>query len=180
VRTKIKRLLIVGSLALAMLGAGAICCTCIVLAPRPGQSAFCNPSNPPEPRELVVQLRCAKVPWTSAVHCWYVEFDPADDRWHRWEVWQEAGDGATDWGHVRKDLMWSADGVGDGPSWVLTEWRGPEADRLHKTLNSPQTYPYQQTYQFWPGPNSNTYAAWVLKQSEVSYDLPVGAIGKDN
>lgn len=29
------------------------------------------------------------------------------------------------------------------------------------------------------GPNSNTYAAWVLKQSGVSGELPPCAVGKD-
>lgn len=177
-KRKIKRLLTVGGLALALVGAVAVCCNCVALAPRPEQSAFCNTGSPPEPRELVVQLRCAKVPWTPAVHCWFAEFDPAAGRWHRWEVWQTAGDTTTDWGHIRKDHQSAAAGVGDGPSWALAEWRGPEADRLHAALNAPQTYPYPQTYRYWPGPNSNTYIAWIFKQAEVPCDLPFGAFGK--
>jgi hypothetical protein len=155
-----------------------LCCNCIALAPRPEQSAFANLNGPPQPPEIVVQLRCAKIPWTPAVHCWFVEVGPGDSRWHRWEVWQTTGTGGTDWGHLRKDLQWPANGVGDGNSWALAEWRGPEAERLRTVLNSPQTYPHQQTYHYLPGPNSNTYVAWIFKQADVKYDLPFGAFGK--
>ena len=133
----------------------------------------------PRPPARVVQLRCAKIPWIPAVHCWFAEFDPADGAWHRWEVWQTAGKAPTDFGHLRKDLMSPASGVGDGPSWILAEWTGAEANSLHTALGSPQEYPYQVEYAYWPGPNSNTYPAWVLKRAKVAYDLPVGAIGKD-
>jgi hypothetical protein len=172
---KFKRLLIVGSLVLALLGAGAVCCTCVAIAPRPNQAPFCYPSKPPEPRELVVQLRCAKIPWLSAVHCWFAEFDTENGTWHRWEVWQTAGP----FGHIRKNFMAADSDVGDGPSWALAEWRGPEAERLHAVLYAPEKYPYPWTYRYWPGPNSNTYVAWVLEQAEVPYKLPFGAIGKD-
>jgi hypothetical protein len=177
-RRAIKRLLVLGSLLLALGGAGLICCNCVALAPHPEQSAFSNTGRPPEPREIIVQLRCAKVPWTPAVHCWFAEFDPTDDRWHRWEVWQTAGEGGTNWGHLRKDHQSPADGVGDGPSWALAEWRGPEADRLRAALHSPEDYPYPQAYSYWPGPNCNTYVAWIFKRAGVPYDLPFGAIGK--
>jgi hypothetical protein len=172
---KVRRLAVAGLLALALLGAGAVCCTCVAIAPRPPQSNFADVTRPPEPRERVVQLRCAKIPWISAVHCWFAEFDVENNTWHRWEVWQTAGP----FGHIRKNLMAADSDVGDGPSWALAEWRGPEADRLQKVLYSPETYPYPDTYRYWPGPNSNTYIAWVLKQAEVTCDLPIGAIGKD-
>lgn len=45
---------------------------------------------------------------------------------------------------------------------------------------SGQTYPYREHYKFWPGPNSNTFVAWVLAQvPEVQFDLPRNAIGKN-
>jgi hypothetical protein len=176
---KLRRLAITGLLAVALLGAGAVCCTCVAIAPRPSQVTFANVNRPPDTKERIVQLRCAKIPWISAVHCWFAEFNIEDNTWHRWEVWQTVGSGRTDWGHVRKDLMSPDNDVGDDPSWALAEWRGPEADRLSKVLNSPGTYPYPETYRYWPGPNSNTYVAWILKEAEVKYDLPAGAIGKD-
>jgi len=157
----------------------ALCFVSMTCAPRPDQSKFLDLALGPRPPLLVVQLRCAKVPWTCAVHCWFVEIEPASGAWHRWEVWQEPGTGPADWGHVSKDLMSPASGVGDGPSWVLAEWTGAEAQRLHAALSSPQDYPYQLEYHYWPGPNSNTYPAWILKRAQVAFDLPAGAIGKD-
>jgi len=152
------------------------CCGCFT---PPDQAAFMSLSSAPEPRERVVQLRCARVPWAPAVHCWLVDFEPSDGRWHRWEVWQDAGSSTTDWGHVRKDLMWPGSGVGDGPSWALAQWRGPEAERLHQVLARPQDYPYCRNYHYWPGPNSNTYIAWILQQATISCQLPGEAIGQD-
>jgi hypothetical protein len=162
-----------------LLACGATCFVTMTCAPRPDQSKFSDLARAPEPPVLVVQLRCAKIPWTCAVHCWFAQFDPAGGAWHRWEVWQDAGTGRTDFGHVRNDLMSPASGVGGGPSWALTEWTGPQAQSLWAALSRPQGYPYQIQYAYWPGPNSNTYVAWILKRANVAYALPAGAIGKD-
>jgi len=144
----------------------------------PDQSAFSDLSI--RPADATVQLRCAKIPGVSAgaAHCWFAEFDLRDQRWHRWEVWQVAGKGPGNWGHIRKDLMHPASGVGHGDSWVLAEWTGPEADRLIAVLREPTRYPWPNTYRYWPGPNSNTYAAWVLRRAGVSANLPPAALGK--
>lgn len=41
-------------------------------------------------------------------------------------------------------------------------------------------YPWKQTYQLYPGPNSNTFTAWIgLQVPELGLDLPSTAIGKD-
>jgi len=41
-------------------------------------------------------------------------------------------------------------------------------------------YPYNNTYRIWPGPNSNTFTAFVLRHvPELRVDLPAHAIGKD-
>ncbi len=43
-------------------------------------------------------------------------------------------------------------------------------------------YPYQQrgTYTVWPGPNSNTFVAWVIRHTEgLDLELPPVAVGKD-
>ena len=46
-------------------------------------------------------------------------------------------------------------------------------------LHRSPDYPHRDTYRAWPGPNSNTYVAWVLRESNVSADLGPLAIGKD-
>jgi hypothetical protein len=41
-------------------------------------------------------------------------------------------------------------------------------------------YPYKETYRTWPGPNSNTFTAFIARQlPELHLDLPPTAIGKD-
>jgi hypothetical protein len=39
-------------------------------------------------------------------------------------------------------------------------------------------YPHCQTYRYWPGPNSNTYVAWVLRQAGIDHPLGRLAVGK--
>ncbi len=41
-------------------------------------------------------------------------------------------------------------------------------------------YPYADRSAAWPGPNSNTFTAWLLRAApELRADLPPTAIGKD-
>jgi hypothetical protein len=134
------------------------------------------------PGEAVVQLRQATLPSALglvAVHYWFAVFEPERGDWSRWEVWQTGGMVATSWGHVHKDLMAPDSGVGGGPFRIAAEWRGDKARDLLAVLNRPDDYPYRNVYRAWPGPNSNTYAAWVLKQARVACDLHPMAIGKD-
>ena len=164
---------------LATAGGGLVCFCAAGCAPAPDQSRFADPAHDLQLPSRIVQVRCAKIPWTCAVHCWFADYEPSGHRWHRWEVWQTAGGGEGDWGHVRRDLMPPRAGVGAGESWSLAEFAGEEANRIHAVLAAPLDYPYRDPYQYWPGPNSNTYVAWILRKSGVKCDLPMGAIGKD-
>jgi hypothetical protein len=43
-----------------------------------------------------------------------------------------------------------------------------------------KSYPYAAEYTLWPGPNSNTFTAWIGRAvPELGIDLPATAIGKD-
>jgi hypothetical protein len=43
-----------------------------------------------------------------------------------------------------------------------------------------QRYPWPDRYRAWPGPNSNTFVAWVARDVPgLGLDLPPTAIGKD-
>ena len=134
-----------------------------------------------EPVEAVVQLRCASIPRIHdiAIHCYFATWAPKEGRWHRWEVWQHAGHGSHAWGHLRKDRAGPRSGVGHGSSWPLYEWRGDTAQRLLAVIDEPEDYPWRHEYEYWPGPNSNTYPAWVLRAARVPGDLHPMAIGKD-
>jgi hypothetical protein len=66
------------------------------------------------------------------------------------------------------------------PAILLHEIRGAEAqaliDQVHEAALS---YPFDMEYKMWPGPNSNSFTAWIgLEVPELNLDLPFKAIGK--
>lgn len=128
----------------------------------------------------LVQLRAAKIPGIIgliAVHYWLVIVKKS--QCDRWEVWQKANCGKLSWGHLHKNLMVYNQGVGNGDSWVEYEWEGEKADRLIEIIeNSPYTYPFNYKYRYFPGPNSNTYVQWILKEAKTDYRLGKLGIGK--
>jgi hypothetical protein len=62
---------------------------------------------------------------------------------------------------------------------LLKEHRGKGVDELiEKVDRAARAYPWPDTYDAFPGPNSNTFTAWVAKQvPELGLDLPWRAIG---
>jgi hypothetical protein len=126
-----------------------------------------------------VELRYAPLPFIGAiaVHYWFVVHDDAG-ACHRWEVWQTKNAGGTAVGHVHRDLKEPADGVGGGPSRVAAEWTGEQAARIAAVLAQPKSYPHAQRYRYWPGPNSNSFVAWVLRQAGIQYALHWKGIGR--
>jgi hypothetical protein len=64
---------------------------------------------------------------------------------------------------------------------LLADVRGPGVDALIQRIESAVAeYPYPDRYHVWPGPNSNTFTAFVLRKvPELRADLPPTAIGKD-
>lgn len=130
---------------------------------------------------VTVQLRYAGLPYIGpiAVHCWFVVFDREAGECHRWEVWQTKNAGGRSIGHVHCDLKLPDAGVGGGPARVAAEWTGEEAKRIRLALVSASEYPYCHRYRLWPGPNSNTFVAWVLRQAGIGYGLGRRAIGRN-
>ena len=64
---------------------------------------------------------------------------------------------------------------------LLGDLRGPGVDELIDRIEGAiKDYPYPDRYHVWPGPNSNTFTAYILRQvPELRVDLPPTAIGKD-
>lgn len=63
---------------------------------------------------------------------------------------------------------------------VMADVRGEQARPLIKKVqDAVASYPYPDTYRAFPGPNSNTFTAWVAKQvPELELELPLRAIGR--
>lgn len=69
----------------------------------------------------------------------------------------------------------------NAPPELLAERRGPGVDALiDKVEAAVAAYPHANQYRVWPGPNSNTFTAFVARRvPELGLDLPPTAIGKD-
>jgi hypothetical protein len=66
------------------------------------------------------------------------------------------------------------------PAILLHEIGGAEAaaliDQVHDAALS---YPFEREYRMWPGPNSNSFTAWIgLEVPELRLELPLKAIGQ--
>lgn len=62
---------------------------------------------------------------------------------------------------------------------LLKEHRGSGVDDLIDAVDrAARTYPWKTTYKAFPGPNSNTFTAWIAKQvPDLELRLPLSAIG---
>ncbi len=62
---------------------------------------------------------------------------------------------------------------------LLKAHQGPAAEALIDAIDAAaQSYPWKSTYKVFPGPNSNTFTAWIARQvPELGLDLPFSAIG---
>jgi len=74
------------------------------------------------------------------------------------------------------DARW----YGNAPE-LYAEKRGDEAGKLIPRIDAAaRSYPHASEYSAWPGPNSNTFVAWITRAvPELAADLPPTAIGKD-
>ena len=74
------------------------------------------------------------------------------------------------------DARW----YGNAPE-LYADKRGPEAEKLISRIDAAaRSYPHAKEYFAWPGPNSNTFTAWITRAvPELEVDLPPTAIGKD-
>ena len=74
------------------------------------------------------------------------------------------------------DRLW----YGNKPK-VVTMLSGEHAEPvIDKIINANEAYPYKRHYRMWPGPNSNTYVAYIGRiVPELVMSLPPTAIGKD-
>lgn len=64
---------------------------------------------------------------------------------------------------------------------LLVDKRGPGVEALIPRIDqAARDYPYAGEYTLWPGPNSNTFTAWIGRAvPELELHLPATAIGKD-
>jgi hypothetical protein len=63
---------------------------------------------------------------------------------------------------------------------IIKEHRGMGVDKLIDAVDkAAHAYPWKMIYRAFPGPNSNTFTAWIAEQvPELELDLPFSAIGR--
>ncbi|WP_422101857.1 DUF3750 domain-containing protein [Vreelandella sp.] len=67
------------------------------------------------------------------------------------------------------------------PPELLADYRGaPAAEMIPRIQDAVTRYPQADLYRVWPGPNSNSFIAWVIRDVEgFEVALPTTAVGKD-
>ncbi len=140
------------------------------------------PAPQTEPRALVQVYGARTYNWRGAfgIHTWIATKRAGADRY---TVYQVIG-----WNlyRGRPALAVSAGGPPDfywfnAQPTLLIDRRGSEVESLIDRVEAAvAAYPYPDEYRAWPGPNSNTFTAFVARQvPELGLDLPANAIGKD-
>ncbi len=69
---------------------------------------------------------------------------------------------------------------GNDPDLIFDLRGEAAAEMIPKIEKAIASYPYLQSYRLWPGPNSNTFIAHVIRNTPgMTVELPPHAIGKD-
>jgi len=138
--------------------------------------------DPAQVKEAIVQVYGARAVGAKGyfgVHTW-IAVKPGDaPAWTVYEVigwrlrWAESVVAVR---NKAPDARW----FGASPE-LYAEKRGAGVDRLIERIEkAAREYPYAHEYTVWPGPNSNTFTAWIGRAvPELEIDLPATAIGKD-
>jgi len=138
-----------------------------------------DPYSTPEAMIQVYGARTLGWKGFFGVHTW-VAVKPTDAK--QWTVYEVIGwrlryqDTALVISHRDPDGRW----FGAEPE-LYAEKRGAGVDELIERIDkAAHAYPYAGEYGVWPGPNSNTFTAWLTRAvPELGVDLPATAIGKD-
>jgi uncharacterized protein DUF3750 len=129
-----------------------------------------------EARLLIFAGRTGRWKGVFSVHSWVVFKPEGAATWSRYDV--------VGWGNPVRTNGWAPDGrwYGDVPR-VLVDLKGaPAQAMIPKVRTAIDDYRYRNDgdYRMWPGPNSNTFIAAVLRAvPELGTTLPPNAVGKD-
>ncbi len=140
----------------------------------------------PEPAahaEAVVQVYASRTfGWRGAFadHTWLAAKPAGADHYTRYEVIGWYGGGGRSVVSVSSQRAPDAEWFGAAPR-LLRDLRGADAHAVIARLDQAVAdYPWPTTYHAWPGPNSNTFVAFLGRTiPELRLAMPSTAIGKD-
>lgn len=138
--------------------------------------------DPETTPEAVVQVYGAPVyGWRGwfAIHTWISVKPSQADQYTVYEVigWREKrGLPVVRIEQDYPDRYW----FGEKPE-LLYSAQGEGVDELIRQIDAAaKRYPWSNQYTLFPGPNSNTFPAWIAEQvPQLELDLPISAIGQD-
>ena len=135
-----------------------------------------DPASQPDAAVYVMAARTGGLKGALAVHSWIVTKPAGSAIYTRYDK--------VGWGNPIRTNAYPADGRWySNPPQVLAEVHGEEAARLIPTIEAAvRDYPFsgRGDYTIWPGPNSNSFVAHVLRQvPELHLALPPEAVGRD-
>lgn len=136
----------------------------------------------PLPREFsgaVVQAYAARAfGWRGAfaVHTWIAVKEAGADAYTTYHVMGWRGGRKIVSRRDVPDRHW----YGSRPE-LLIDLRGAAAAAAIPEIEAAvESYPYPDTYRAWPGPNSNTFIAWIAREvPALKLEMPPHAVGKD-
>jgi len=134
---------------------------------------------PHQARVLVFAARAFSWRGAFAVHTWVAIRKADNDQFTvyqvvGWRAWM--GRSAIVIEQAAPDREW----FGNKPT-ILADIHGQAADKaIEHIAMAVAKYPYPRNYWLWPGPNSNTFTAYLLRNTpELTVALPGNALGKD-
>jgi hypothetical protein len=126
----------------------------------------------------VIVFTAATGAWKGifAVHSWIVLKPANAPAWTRYDV--------VGWGNPVRTDNWPPDGRWYGNTPVaIADVSGAQAEKLIPKIEAAvQAYRFNHAgdYRIWPGPNSNSFTAAVLREvPELGVALPSNAVGRD-
>jgi len=137
--------------------------------------------DPRNIREAIVQVYAARTfSWRGAfaVHTWIAIKLKNSESYETTEVlgW------GSDESYIATNNVFNPDRYwfGSKPT-LIEELIGEKAEiAISEIQRAIDIYPWPHSYRSWPGPNSNTFTAWIVRHSpSLTLDLPPTAIGKD-
>ncbi|MCX8998542.1 DUF3750 domain-containing protein [Rhizobiaceae bacterium BDR2-2] len=179
----LKRLLIAFLLVFLLPVAGAVGVWLLEERPRNWNQARWSSSGllpqaagDPEAAVYIFSAMTGGMKGAIASHAWIVTKEKGAAHYNRYDK--------VGWGspirknHRPADAFWYSN-----PPRLVRSLHGAEAERLiPKIEQAIAAYPYSQPggYRIWPGPNSNTFVAHVLREvPEIGAVLPPDAVGRD-
>jgi hypothetical protein len=176
---RIVRKIFVGLVTFIVLFAASLWATSLAIEPEPVGAA--GAPDPMTHKGAVVQVYGADV-WgfrgNFAIHTWVATKAENESGY---TIYQVIG-----W-RARRGRSVVAVSQGDparpwygSPAVLLHDERGPGAQVLVEQIrDAVDAYPFANEYKMWPGPNSNSFVAWIgLQVPALKLDLPAKAIGQ--